>query len=216
MTETSAWRAGEVFADAGESQGAVPIYLVRPGDDLNALGLDASSLAWLAVQGFKGALKKSVLLPGPDGSLAGVVMGLGEGSAGEPSGPSDLLVGTLAASLPAGTYRLAGTVAAPELAAIAWGLGSYRFTRYRTAASAGGGQVRCLVLPAGVDVKRVTSTVEAIWLARDLINTPASDLGPAELEETARMLAVRHGAAIKVITGGDLLAQNFPMIHAVG
>lgn len=216
MTETMAWTAAGVFAVAGQSSGGeVPVYLVRPADDLSSLGLSAQALAWARVQGFKGTAKKTVLLPAEDGGLAGVLFGLGNGDAGEPSGPSELLVGSLASSLPDGTYRLAGNVSKPELAAIAWGLGGYKFTRYRASASDVPAPRR-LLLPDGVDATRVVSTVEAVWFARDLINTPAADLGPPQLEEAARSLAVRHGAQVKVIKGEDLLAQNFPMIHAVG
>ena len=214
MTETSAWTAAGVFARPDAAGTGVPVYLVRSGDALAGLGLDAAALAWLEVQGFKGSAKKSVLIPGAGGRLAAVVLGVGAGNAGEPSGPSDSLIGSLAASLPEGTYRLAGTITAPELAAIAWGLGSYRFTRYR--GSDGAPAVRRLVMPEGANWDRVVSTTEAVWLARDLINTPAADLGPDELEETARLLATRHGAHVNAIRGDELLAQNFPMIHAVG
>jgi leucyl aminopeptidase len=62
----------------------------------------------------------------------------------------------------------------------------------------------------------IINTAEAVWLGRDLINTPASDMGPADVEAAARLLAERHGASISVVIGDDLLAQNFPMIHAVG
>ena len=58
--------------------------------------------------------------------------------------------------------------------------------------------------------------VDAVWLGRDLINTPGSDMGPAELEAAVRALADRHGAKVEAIVGDDLLARNFPMIHAVG
>jgi leucyl aminopeptidase len=211
-----AWTAAGVFVAPGQAGGeAVPIYLVRPADELADLGLSAQAVAWARVQGFKGAAKKTVLLPGPDGALAGVLLGLGIADAGEPSGPSALLLGSLASSLPQGTYKLAGHVEKPELAAMAWGLGAYKFTRYREASNDGQAPRR-LVLPDGVDATRVIATVEAVWLARDLINTPASDLGPPQLEEAARSLAARHGARVKVIKGHDLLAHNFPMIHAVG
>ena len=213
MSETSAWSAAGVFARREPGMGSVPLHLVRAGDDLAALGLPPAALRWLEVQGFKGSAKKSILIPGPDGALADVVLGLGSGDLGEPSGPSELLLGALAASLPDGTYHLAGASAADELAAIAWGLGAYKFMRYRGGESA---HVRRLVMPEGANWDRVVSTVEAIWLARDLINTPAADLGPDDLEETTRLLAVRHGARVTAIRGEELLAQNFPMIHAVG
>src|SRR5262249_27441062 len=99
-----------------------------------------------------------------------------------------------------------------RLAALAFALGSYRFTRYRKADQA---EVK-LVPPEGVDVADVLRTAEATMLARDLINTPANDMGPAELELAARALAERFGASFSCIVGDDLLARNFPLIHAVG
>ena len=134
-------------------------------------------------------------------------------SAGEPSGPSELLIGQLAQSLPTGSYRLASEARDPTLAAIAWGLGSYRYTRYKSSSTPRAVSLR---LPDGADRELALSTIDAVRLGRDLINTPASDLGPAEIEAAARDLAMRYGAHIEVTVGDDLLAKNFPMIHAVG
>jgi leucyl aminopeptidase len=111
-------------------------------------------------------------------------------------------------------YRLAGTLATPELAAVAWGLGSYRFNRYKSGNTAA--PYARLHLPAAIDGKRVKSIVEGVHLGRDLINMPSSDMGPAELEAAARALAARHGAEISSIVGNDLLQQRHGMIHAVG
>ena len=201
------------YADGGAGK-AVPIWLVEEGAALaEVAGLSAGQRAWLEAQKFNGAVKKQALLPGSDGAIAGVALGIGNGKSGEPSGPSALLAGQLASTLPAGTYALQGTVAQPELAALAWGLGAYRFRRYKTAAPEDGPR---LELPAGIDSARVGTLVEAVAFGRDLINTPASDMGPAELEAASRALAGRHGAVVSVIVGDELLAQNFPMIHAVG
>jgi leucyl aminopeptidase len=73
-----------------------------------------------------------------------------------------------------------------------------------------------LVAPEGVDTARLLALAEGEYLTRDLINTPASDMGPPDLEQAARDLAAKHGARIEVITGAALLEQNFPMIHTVG
>ena len=73
-----------------------------------------------------------------------------------------------------------------------------------------------LEVPDGVDGAALSRTLEAVTLARDLINTPANDMGPAALEQAVRDLAVRHGAVVRSIIGDDLLGQNFPLIHAVG
>jgi leucyl aminopeptidase len=114
--------------------------------------------------------------------------------------------------LPAGTYRFANAPHDARLAALAFALGSYRFARYRKVKDKA---VR-LVLPEGVDGDDLTRIAEGVTLARDLINTPANDMGPAELEAAARALARRHGAKVRSIVGDDLKKQHFPLIHAVG
>ncbi|MGQ0457155.1 MAG: leucyl aminopeptidase family protein [Hyphomicrobium sp.] len=213
MVETTAWTAAQAFETDAPVTGDIPIWLCSSGaiDDLN---VPPTTRAWLATQKFAGQAKKQVLVPNEAGGLAGVAFGLGGDDGGDPSGPSALLVGALATSLPVGVYRLAAEADDSELAAIAWGLGAYAFSRYKTLAEAP--RRAKLRIPQGVDASRVVNAVEAVWLGRDLINTPASDLGPADIETAARLLAARHGAAISVIAGDDLLAQNFPMIHAVG
>lgn len=207
-------RPADLFAEPAAGQPTTPIRLLRSGTPAaDWPGLTDGQRRWLAAQKFEPAAKRQALLPAADGGIDGVVLGLGDGQAGEPSGSSELLVGGLAASLPAGIYRLEGAEAA-ERAALAWGLGGYRFRRYKTAANA---EPRAqLAWPAGVDRRRQLAILEGVWLGRDLINTPASDMGPAELEAAARDLANRHGATIQVITGEALLTENFPMIHAVG
>jgi leucyl aminopeptidase len=91
-------------------------------------------------------------------------------------------------------------------------LSKYRFTRYAPNPS----QKAELICPAGVDERQLQAIIEGEFLTRDLINTPANDMGPDELEAAARDLADEYGAQISVVTGQDLIAQNFPMIHAVG
>ena len=115
--------------------------------------------------------------------------------------------GQLSGLLPPGTYRFANAPHDARLAALAFALGAYQFTRYRKADAR---NVR-LVLPDGVDGDDLTRIVEGVTLARDLINTPSNDMGPAELEDAARALAKQHGAAVQV-TSGDALAKNFPLI----
>ena len=122
------------------------------------------------------------------------------------------LPGLLPGVLPAGTYRFANAPHDARLGALAFALGSYRFTRYRKSKDKA---VR-LVLPDGVDGDDLSRIAEGMTLARDLINTPANDMGPAELEAAARALAKQHGAKFRSIVGDDLLKQNFPLIHAVG
>ncbi len=190
------------------------VWLVPERGGAEAAGIGAEHRTWLNAQKFKGAARKLVLLPGEGGQLAGAALGLGDGRTGDPAGPADLLCGLLPAQLPTGVYELAGVVAEPELAAIAWGLGAYRFRRYKTANAAD--DAAQLKLPASVDRARALAIVDAVWMGRDLINTPASDMGPAELEAAARAVAERFGASVEAVVGDDLLSRNFPMIHAVG
>src|SRR5205814_8406140 len=96
--------------------------------------------------------------------------------------------------------------------ALAFGFGCYRFGRYRQADTK---RVR-LELPEGIDGADLSRIVDAVELARDLVNTPANDLGPEELEQAARTLAARHGASFRSVVGDALLAENFPLVHVVG
>ncbi len=193
-------------ADSGEP--AVPVHAVAQS---GLAGLTASlaprAADWVAAAGFTAAANEVCLVPGADGGPAAVLFGLGEGD----GGPS-LGAGALPARLPGGTYRLASGFADPALASLAWALGAYRFARYGGRAH----MLRRLVLPAGIDAAEVTRIADGVILARDLVNTAANDLGPAELAEAARDLAMRHGAVFSEVVGEGLLIDNFPLIHAVG
>lgn len=199
-----------------DGPGGMPIHLVRDGGEPM---IDAATKRWLKVTAFLPAAKKQALVPASDGSLAAIMLGLGNGKAGEPSGPSELLVGQLASTLPPRDYRLAD--AAPEnahLAALAWGLGAYRYRRFKTAPGTVEGPegLARLAWPEGIDRERILTELEAVYTGRDLINTPASDLGPEEIEQAARALARLHGATVSVVAGDELLSRNFPLVHAVG
>ena len=120
----------------------------------------------------------------------------------------------VASALPEGDYYIASGLVKGELeeAALAWLLAAYTFDCYkkkpRTKAR--------LLAPAGVDDNRLEVIASGDFLTRDLINTPASDMGPDALEQAVRDLAASHNAKIKVVRGDALLKNNFPMIHAVG
>ena len=152
---------------------------------------------------------KCLILPASDGTIAQVIFGLEDAT----SKSRDLFrPGSLPGLLPPGVYRFANAPHDARLAALAFALGSYRFGRYRKTEAPG---VR-LVPPDGVDVADIVRMAEAAALARDLINTPSNDMGPEELAHAAETLAKRYGADFKTIVGDDLVAQNFPLIHAVG
>lgn len=202
-----------VLAESGAAGSAKPLWFVRDAQGLEKADLTAAQRAWLVAQGFKGQARRHVLLPSADGGIAGAVLGLGAERRGDPMDRPEIALGHFASALPPGTWRLADAVPSPELAAVAWGLGAYRFQRYKAQPGDAGGR---FVPPNGADTGRAADIVEAVWSGRDLINTPASDLGPQELEDAARKLGARFGASVTSVVGDDLLKQNFPMIHAVG
>ncbi|HUI11999.1 MAG TPA: leucyl aminopeptidase family protein [Xanthobacteraceae bacterium] len=199
-----------IFITRGAAD-AVPIWFVTAAnyaDVRKTLGTENSAFA--AAAGFEPKAGRFLLLPGQNGksALAGVLFGL--------EGPEEtqdpFLPGRLAQLLPDGTYRFANEPRDARLAALSIALGLYRFTRYRKAEA----RAIKLDLPQSLDRDDLARIVEAVTLARDLINTPANDMGPAQLEQAARKLAARHSATINAIVGDDLLEQNFPLIHAVG
>ncbi|MEZ5878268.1 MAG: leucyl aminopeptidase family protein [Tepidamorphaceae bacterium] len=166
---------------------------------------DKPLFRWAEAAGFTAGAGQVLLVPSDKGGLERVLFGLGDD-------PSPFLPGKLAIALPAGTYALESGFADPRMAVLAFCLGSYRFERYRKQAKDG----PRLVCPDGVDLAEVRRIAAGAALARDLVNTPANDMGPQELEDAARGVAARHKARVKVIRGDALLKQNFPMIHAVG
>src|ERR1051326_6614008 len=217
---------------------AIPIWFVT-GTTWPALrvALEPGARAFVDAAGFEPKPGRHLLLPGQGGGLGGGRVG-GGGAASDPrpgrplrrpgkgEGLGGVLFGLeaddgeknpfppgrLADLLPAGAYRLAHAPHDARLAALAVALGSYRFARYRK----GEAKETRLEIPAGVDGADLSRIAEGVSLARDLINTPANDLGPAELEEAARALASRHGGSVRALVGDDLVKQNFPLIHAVG
>src|SRR6516165_7643060 len=199
-----------VFLPRGHSATTVPVTFVNAATwrDLRER-LDARARAFADAAGFEPKAGRHLLLPAADGALAGVLFAL----EAEDEASKDLFwPGALAPLLPAGAYRFANAPHDSRLAALAFALGSYRFTRYR---KQDGKEVK-LELPGNVDGEDLSRIVDGVTLARDLINTPANDLGPAELEAAARTLAARHGAEVRAVVGDDLLEQNFPLVHAVG
>ena len=193
-TTTTASDAAAVLAPAGTQKQSVPIWFARDARWARNAPLSDMQKAWIEAQGFKGTGRKHLLLPGAEGGLAGVVIGLGEARGNDPMDRAELALGQLAPMLPAGLYHLAETIEDADLAAAAWGLGAYRFRRYKTGTGNGGEAIAQLKVPEGADYERALATVDGVWLGRDLINTPASDMGPQQLEETTRLFAKRHGA----------------------
>ena len=182
-----------------------PVILVEEGG-LKAAGLGKLQAQWAGANGFTGQRGKLLALPSETGGLAGYLFGVGAGA----SRPV-LVTGLAGANLEAGRYRLEGALGDPTYAALGFRLGAYRFDRYRKPKA-----LPELVPPSDADAAEVTRLTDAAYLARDLINTPANDLGPDAFDREIRAFATRHKMKVKAIVGDELLKQNFPMIHAVG
>jgi leucyl aminopeptidase len=197
------------FAPVTAASEALPIWCVN-ADSWPAAreGLSPGARGFAESAGFQPDAGSHLLLPADGGGVAGALFGLDK--PGEHR--NAFLPGKLADVLPAGTWRFASPPPDPRIAALAFALGRYRYSRYRKSDPK---DVR-LVLPDGVDGAALTRTVDAVYLVRDLVNTPSNDCGPAELEAAARALAERHGASFRSIVGDNLLGENFPLVHAVG
>ena len=207
---------------------AIPLHAVEQ----DALSDWLSSRApeertWIESSGFNAALGQCVLIPGPDGAPVAALAGYGT-KAARLRGRFHLA--GVAAQLPKGVYKLDGLAAdRAEEEALGWLFSAYRFDRYKEQKRSDA----ALVAPAGVDAARLETIAaaeclpralinppariaEGVTLTRDLINTPAADMGPAALESAAVSLAEQYGAQIRVVRGAALLEANFPMIHTVG
>jgi leucyl aminopeptidase len=199
-----------VFLPRGHSRATIPVTFVNAATwrELRER-LDSRERAFADAAGFEAKAGRHLLLPATDGALAGVLFALEPGD----EASKDLFwPGALPGVLPPGAYRFANAPHDAKLAALAFALGCYRFTRYRKQEAK---EVK-LELPGNVDGEDLSRIVDGVCLARDLINTPANDMGPPDLEDAARALAGRHGASVRSVVGDDLLGENFPLVHAVG
>ncbi len=197
-----------IFLTGGDTKTAIPIWFVTTASfDEVSEQLGARDRAFAKAAGFEAKGGQHLLLPSPDGKLAAVLFGL---EAADDPLRNSFLPGKLA-GLPSGTYRFANAPHDARLAALSFALSLYQFTRYRKPKDA---NIR-LMLPQDVDAAELTHIVEAVTLARDLINTPSNDMGPAELEEAAKKLAAQHGAKFRTVSGAPL-EKEFPLVQAVG
>lgn len=196
--------------ETSDNSEAVPVMLVRPEGLSEALSkLSDVQRSWAEANSFDGSEGKYLLVPGDDGAIANVLFGLGAADTGS---ANPLAAGTLPTVLPAGTYRYENTAEDLGTATLAWLLGAYSFDHYRKKARTS----RALVVPDLAGYAHTRRIAKGVYLARDLINTPANDMGPDELEAAARGLARAHKAKVQIVKGDALLSKNFPMIHAVG
>jgi len=190
---------------------AIPLHVIAQDALEGWLAAQPDEIAaWLRTTGFTAALGQAAPVPDGAGGIALAVAGHGTEAT---RARGRFHIAGAAASLPEGTYRLEGL--SPEMAeveALGWLLAHYAFDRYRDQSPA---KAR-LIAPEGVEAARVEAIAAGEALTRDLVNTPANDLGPDALEAACADLAERHNARITVLRGDDLIAQNFPLIHAVG
>ena len=204
-----------------------PVASCRPVWTASPTGLSAlpePARRWAQTARFAGDAGTVLLVPDPDGGVAGAVLGLGSETRGEGARERRALAcGALTGKLPAGDWMLAEEHGLdPELVALSLLLGQYRFDRYRSKRagndemqSSEGESIRFAVT-GDLDIAEIEAIAAGVALARDLINTPTSDMGPAELETAACDLAAQFNASLVTVEGDALLEQNFPMIHAVG
>jgi len=192
------------------TQGSIPVHVVSHKTLDGALaGPLAAHATWLRSIGFSGANGKLQYLPTKDGGVASVVFGVGKDE-------DPLAMAALPAALTEGVYHIE---TAPETRngtwqALAWAMGHYKFSRYKQKDAAL--PATKLVWPKGADQGHVVRQMRGLWLARDLINTPANDMGPVELATAAETVAREHGASFSTVEGRALVEKNYPMIWAVG
>ena len=199
-----------LLAFASPTPDATPIWLVSAESwptVKSTIGVAAATFAEHC--GFQPKAGRMQLLPGERGALAGVLFGIDEANAPtrDPFGP-----GKLATSLPEGVYRFANMARDADLAALGFLLALYRYDRFKADKSP---RPR-LAAPEEVDAIRIQRIAQAIAYGRDLVNTPANALGPDALEQEAVKLAEHFDASVSMVRGEELVAANFPLVHAVG
>lgn len=201
-------------AFAASDTASIPLHCVTPESYASWLDDQPERVrGWLDAVGFKAGAGEVVCVPDAAGGLAMAVCGLGDARA---RARGRMALGGVRARLPEAVFHLAAAATVPELAeqALGWLLAGYRFDRFRPQRAPTG--LAMLKAPEGVDARAIEIAAAAECLTRDLINTPASQMGPEELETTVLALADEFDATVSVTYGDDLLHENFPLIHAVG
>ena len=198
------------FAPA--SDGSIPLHVLTE-DALQDWLADQPKATgtWVSAQGFTGALGQAVTVADASGTPALALAGYGTPKS---RSRNRFHLAAAAAKLPKGSYHIASGLPQDAAAteALGWLLSHYRFDRYAKQSE----PRASLVAPDGVDAARIEAIAAGEALTRNLINTPAADMGPPDLEQAARDLATQHDASIEVTEGQDLLDHNLPLIHTVG
>ena len=184
----------------------LPIFAVTPAH-IETGTIDPLALDWAGKTGYKAESGSLLLIPTEDGHLGGALFGLGSNPSEQP-----YLTGKLARTLPAGDWHIETAPLTANRLALGFGLGSYRFDRYKTEKQV----APTLMIPRDADAADIKRQLAGVFLARDLINTPTNDMGPDQMEEVFRALGDYYKAEVSVIKGDDLLKQNFPLVHVVG
>ena len=189
------------------SQNPVSLHLVGTDDYEEWLAAQPTEAQnWVAATGFKAKSGAATLMPGTTGGSSLAVACFGE--------DADLWTwSAIAEKLPSADYALASDCSGVDDLALGWALAAYRFERYLEENTTDRAQ---LVWPTTCDQASVEAFHAAITLTRDLVNTPAADMGPEDLAAVAKFLADDHGAEYSELIGDELLTENFPMVHAVG
>jgi leucyl aminopeptidase len=203
-----------MLLDRAEGQSATPLWLVGESALPHWLArLDPAGAAWVTRHAFQAERARVMTVPGPAGGVASAVAGLG--AQPETAQPSLWDGAACAERLPAGLYALAAPLppAAATQFALGWLLGGYRYVRFRSQQKPG--PAAQLLVPDGCDVGYARAAAAAISLARNLVNTPPNELGPAELAAAAQELAAEFGGQYSVCEGEALRAQ-YPLVAAVG
>ncbi|MBB4009604.1 leucyl aminopeptidase family protein [Allorhizobium taibaishanense] len=185
---------------------SLPIFAVTPAH-IETGAIDPVALDWAKKAGYKADVGSLLLIPTSDGQLGGALFGLGTSP-----GENPFLTGKLARSLPGGDWHIETAPLTANRLVMGYGLGSYRFERYKADKS----DHPKLLMPQDADAGDIARQLAGVFLARDLINTPTNDMGPADLEKAFRDLASHYKAEVSVVVGDELLHRNFPLVHTVG
>ena len=194
------------FATPDQASAPHPLHVVtRDGFDAWRDAQPAPVQAWLAAQRFDGGAGSAISWANEHGGIGGAAIGIGDAL-------DAYSYAHAPTALPGGDWRVVTELDAGARHALqlGWGLGCYRFDRYKA-----GKRAPARLVADAFDAETL-DLLAACVRVRDLVNTPTEHMGPDELEAAARALAAAHGASIGVVAGDDLLAQNYPAIHAVG
>ncbi|MEE2565800.1 leucyl aminopeptidase family protein [Hyphobacterium marinum] len=194
----------QTFAESAQS--ARTLLTVRADSrDADLSSLTEAARAFVSRTGFKGGAGEMLVLP--EGSGVDAIIGLGKGE-------DPLAFGSAPYYLEACDWQITGLPATldPTQVMVAWAMGAYKFDRYKAAPRA----PARLAAPEGADIAEAARLARSIRLARDMVNTPAEDMGPDGIQTTVEAVADEFGATVRVTKGDQLLKDNYPMIHAVG